>query len=350
MESGDVDKRTTIYDIAARLGISTATVNRALTGKPYVKDETRELVLKTAAEMGFKPNALARSLARRKLRLAVVGFTNFTEFHGQFLNGAREAGEALQDFNVSVDYFSYDHNASETMQETDGILESMLQHVVDGGYDGALVLARSARTFQTLRDRGIVVGTAVNDIDEGLRRFHVCYNGFVAGRIAAEMIYHWMPDASRPVAVASGWANQQIHNTTVRGFQEQARRMPLNIRSVYYNQEDTQIAYESTCRLLETCPELGAIYVNSFNSSGVIRAVLEHGLGGRVVLVTSDLNAELREHIASGVVAASIFQNQYEQGRIGLHTLYNVLANDGEVSNVVAIDPRVIISSNLELF
>ena len=62
-----MEKRVTIYDIAARLGISTATVNRALTGKPRVKEETRELVLKTAAEMGFKPNTLARSLARRRL-------------------------------------------------------------------------------------------------------------------------------------------------------------------------------------------------------------------------------------------------------------------------------------------
>ena len=65
-----MEKRVTIYDIAARLGISTATVNRALTGKPRVKEQTRELVLKTAAEMGFKPNTLARSLARRRLKLA----------------------------------------------------------------------------------------------------------------------------------------------------------------------------------------------------------------------------------------------------------------------------------------
>ena len=62
-----MEKRTTIYDIAARLGISTATVNRALTGKPRVKDETRKLVLQTAEEMGFRPNSLARSLARGRV-------------------------------------------------------------------------------------------------------------------------------------------------------------------------------------------------------------------------------------------------------------------------------------------
>ena len=87
-----VEKRTTIYDIASKLGISTATVNRALTGKTRVKQETRDLVLKTAKEMGFRPNALARSLASRKLRFAVLAFTSFPEFHEHFLRGARNAG------------------------------------------------------------------------------------------------------------------------------------------------------------------------------------------------------------------------------------------------------------------
>ena len=123
-----MDKRVTIYDIAARLGISTATVNRALTGKPRVKEQTRELVLKTAAEMGFKPNTLARSLARRRLKLAVLGFTSFPEFHGQFLKGARDAGAELEDFNTQVDYFSYDDGATNT-PESDAFLEQTLRRI-----------------------------------------------------------------------------------------------------------------------------------------------------------------------------------------------------------------------------
>ena len=31
---------------------------------------------------------------------------------------------------------------------------------------------------------------------EDMRSFYVCYNGFVAGRIAAELIYRWLPDKS----------------------------------------------------------------------------------------------------------------------------------------------------------
>lgn len=344
-----MEKRTTIYDIAARLGVSTATVNRALTGKPRVKEETRELVLKTAAEMGFKPNTLARSLARRRLKLAVLGFTSFPEFHGQFLRGARDAGTELEDFNMDVDYFSYDDGATNT-PESDVFLEDTLHRIMDDGYDGLLMLARSTPTLRTLCERGICIATAVNDVEIDMRRFNICYNGFVAGRIAEELIYRWMPDRTRPVAIASGWKDMRIHSATVSGFVEQAKQTPLNVASVYYNYDNSEVAYESTRRLLTVRPELGAIYVNTSNSSGVIRAVREMGREGDIVLITSDYNDELRECIQSGMVAASIFQNQYEQGRRGLHSLFEMLANGASVEDVVMISPEIILSSNLELF
>ena len=56
-----MEKRTTIYDIARELGISTATVNRALNGKPRVKEETRAQVLEALAL------ARAEKLASRQL-------------------------------------------------------------------------------------------------------------------------------------------------------------------------------------------------------------------------------------------------------------------------------------------
>lgn len=344
-----MEKRTTIYDIAKTLGISTATVNRALTGKPRVKDETRKLVIETAEKMGFKPNALARSLARRPLHLAVIGFTSFPEFHDPFIEGARDASEELADYNIRVDFFNYEDGATNT-PESDRFLEDTLQQIAGERYDGVLALARHTDTFQMLRDRGIYVATAVNDIDIRMRDFHICYNSFVAGRIAAELIYRWMRDRSRPVAVASGFRGLGIHDRMVGGFQEQLRHTPLDLCSVQYNMENESIAYESTGRLLDACPNLGAIYINSFNYRGVIRAIQERGREGEVLLITSDICNELRQLIGDGVVSASIFQNQYEQGRRGLHLMCQALNGNESVEDTITIDPQIILSSNLSLF
>jgi LacI family transcriptional regulator len=58
-----VDKRPTINDIAKRASLSKASVSRALNGKQDVDPETRERVLKLAAQMGYVPSASARALS-----------------------------------------------------------------------------------------------------------------------------------------------------------------------------------------------------------------------------------------------------------------------------------------------
>jgi DNA-binding LacI/PurR family transcriptional regulator len=52
----------TIYDIAARLGLSAGTVSRALNGSPRLKGKTAEKIIATAKDMGFILNSAAAHL------------------------------------------------------------------------------------------------------------------------------------------------------------------------------------------------------------------------------------------------------------------------------------------------
>ncbi|WP_199432818.1 LacI family DNA-binding transcriptional regulator [Qaidamihabitans albus] len=52
----------TIRDVAKAAGVSPATVSRALSGSELVEQGTRELVLRTAAQLGYLPNRAARGL------------------------------------------------------------------------------------------------------------------------------------------------------------------------------------------------------------------------------------------------------------------------------------------------
>ena len=56
----------TIRDVAKRLNLSITTVSRALDGYDDVAEETRQLIVKTAHEMGYVPNQAARQLRRRR--------------------------------------------------------------------------------------------------------------------------------------------------------------------------------------------------------------------------------------------------------------------------------------------
>ena len=55
-----------IRDVAKRLNISITTVSRALDGYSDVAEETRQLVINTAQEMGYVPNRATRQLRRQR--------------------------------------------------------------------------------------------------------------------------------------------------------------------------------------------------------------------------------------------------------------------------------------------
>ncbi len=59
----------TIYDIAKKAGVSTATVSRALRGRSEVVAEVRERVMAAARELGYRPNRLAQALTAGKTNI-----------------------------------------------------------------------------------------------------------------------------------------------------------------------------------------------------------------------------------------------------------------------------------------
>jgi len=70
---------TTIKDVAQHAGVSTATVSRVLNGHAAPTPQTRARVLAAVDELGYRPNALARSLrttSTRTLGLVVGDLAN----------------------------------------------------------------------------------------------------------------------------------------------------------------------------------------------------------------------------------------------------------------------------------
>ncbi|MEF3077653.1 LacI family DNA-binding transcriptional regulator [Winogradskyella poriferorum] len=59
-------KKTTIYDIAKEVGLTAATVSRALNNNPKISEKTRKLVQETAQKMNYEQNTLAKALKSGK--------------------------------------------------------------------------------------------------------------------------------------------------------------------------------------------------------------------------------------------------------------------------------------------
>ena len=61
-------RRATVTEVAQRAGVSVASVSRVLNGIP-ARADTEERVRRVAAELGYIPDAAAKSLKLAKLRV-----------------------------------------------------------------------------------------------------------------------------------------------------------------------------------------------------------------------------------------------------------------------------------------
>ena len=76
--------RPTIIDVARRAGVSFKTVSRVLNNNPHVATDLRERVLKAAADLDYRANVAARSLAgQRTYTLALLIEIRVTDLHGE---------------------------------------------------------------------------------------------------------------------------------------------------------------------------------------------------------------------------------------------------------------------------
>jgi LacI family transcriptional regulator len=132
------NSKVTIIDVAARAGVSVATVSRVFNNDVHVKKETREYVLKTLQQMGYVVNRQARILAGGKSNTIGVLVPDLgTGYIGEIIRGI-DAELSLS----SLDMVLY------TTHRTANKEANYVANLATGMVDGLLlVLPRSPADF-----------------------------------------------------------------------------------------------------------------------------------------------------------------------------------------------------------
>ena len=130
-------KRTSLKDLATELGVSIATVSRALRSSPEIGQEMQKKVKELAKRLNYRPNPFAQSLRKEAPRvIGVVVPDLVTHYYSAVLDGiedkAREAGysvicanthESCEDEVRAIDNFINLH--------VEGIIASLSQNTTD---------------------------------------------------------------------------------------------------------------------------------------------------------------------------------------------------------------------------
>jgi LacI family transcriptional regulator len=124
-------RKPTITDVAARAGVSIATVSKALNGQGRMTAETRERVLEAVKALNFRPNALARGLHSK--RSFTVGLLT-DDVYGRFaLPVMQGVTEGLIDHGVSVFLCALEDNPVLAQNHLDALMEKQVDGIVVAG-------------------------------------------------------------------------------------------------------------------------------------------------------------------------------------------------------------------------
>jgi len=100
--------RVSIKDIAQRAAVSHSTVSRALSNSVLVRSETRDQIQRLAREMGYSPDAQARSLVKGRTQTIGVVVTTITDPFIAELVQAIESAAYLHGYTVILASSSFE--------------------------------------------------------------------------------------------------------------------------------------------------------------------------------------------------------------------------------------------------
>ena len=241
--------RTSLKDLARELGVSIATVSRALRSSPEIGKDMQQRVKDLAKKLNYRPNPFAQSLRKEAPKVIGVVIPNLvTHYYAAVLDGieseARRAGysvisanshENFEDEAMAVDNFIGLH--------VEGIIACLAQNTKDYSH------------FEELAEMGIPLvffgRTCLTD-----RCSSVTANGDEA---AYEATQHLIETGSRRIAFIGGPNHLDMVCRRKHGYLEALRdnRIGIDRNLVVCDKIDYQTALQNTMDLLESdhCPD-----------------------------------------------------------------------------------------------
>lgn len=264
-------RRTSLKDLADRLGVSIATVSRALRGSHEVGEEMKEKVKALAKQLNYRPNPFAQSLRKEAPRIIGVVVPNLvTHYYASVLDGieeyARQHGYSVFSSNSHEDHtleeMAVDNFVS---MHVEGIIACLAQDTVDYSH------------FQEIYDMGIPLvffaRTCLPDLFS-----HVVANGDEAAQQATQ---HLIDNGCRKIAFVGGPNHLDMVKRRKHGYLEALRenRIPIERDLVACGKIDFDVARNATLRLLESSNPPDAILAfNDIITYAAFDAIKSKGL------------------------------------------------------------------------
>jgi len=198
------EKLPTIRDVARQAGVSHQTVSRVINQRESVSAETRQRVEEAIAALEFRPNAIARSMAKGQTRTLACIAPNLTDFtFASIIEGAEQAARAQN-------YFLLSSSAADP-QSFQALTEELVGH---RRVDGLIVINPYAdQRFEFTPQNFPVVFVGARS-----RSPQICSVALDDEKAAYDATRHLLNLGYRRIATVTGPSSEDCSNDRIAGY------------------------------------------------------------------------------------------------------------------------------------
>ncbi|NLM04516.1 MAG: substrate-binding domain-containing protein [Clostridiales bacterium] len=309
--------RINIKDVAKRAGVSISTVSRVINDSKAVRPKTKAKVLEAIEELGYKPNAIARSLKVRHTKTIGIMVPDISnQFYPEVVRGIEDVA-SMYEYNIFL--CNTDLDSEKELQYFDVLEEKQVDGII---YMGGNISEEMGKRFKNASAPIILIGIDYEDYPS------VTIDNINASK---EAVNYLISKGHKKVGMITGKA----HDPIISGVRKEGYKQALEENNLTFDESLVieggnrfKSGYEGARQLLELPEPPSALFISGDEMAiGAMRAALEMGIKiPDELAIVGFNNIDMAGKVFPSL--STIGQPMYEMGAIGMRVLTKILHDE----------------------
>lgn len=264
-------KDITIYDIAKKMEISSATVSRALNNNTSISEETRRRIHETAKELGYRHNSFAKNLRNQKSNtIGVIIHELVSSFTTSVLGGIEKVTtEAGYDIIIA--------HSSEQMSKEIKNANNLFHKRVDGVIASLAFDTDDLSHFEPFNDKNIPL-VFFDRVEENIENTKVVIDNYKSGYQATK---HLIDQGCKNIAIVTGSQNRNVYKQRFRGYRDALydNNLPIHDNYVLIDELSAESGIDAATIIRKLKPMPDAVFITNDNTAAFfIKEIKKYGI------------------------------------------------------------------------
>jgi len=330
-------KDITIYDIARQVGVSPATVSRALNDSPSISLNTRHKINALAEKLGYRHNTFASSLRLQKTHtIGVILHELNSYFITSVLAGIEKIVTEAKYHLIIV------HSAENPSLEAANAL-NLFHKRVDGVIASLSFETEDLSHFKQFRDKNIPV-VFFDRVFENSDYAKVIINNFQAGYDATT---HLIQQGCKRIALITSSLKRNVYSERMKGYskalQDNHLKCDEKLLIIDGIKEDDALRSAKKILAMKHLPD-GIFITNDFCAAVIMQVLKDKGIRIPEDIAIVGFNNDIIGKVANPKLTTINYPG-FEMGQVAARTLINHLKrlSDMSLTNTIVIKSELIV-------